>query len=126
VKVDHGKFTKSFEEWDHLMMELNPIEIAMTVTCVGLMRTGTNVLLKRDNKTYYNKGDIIEKTNLTTGKSTGYNAFNTLIEKQILAKHTNVLGNTAYFVNPYLVMNGNYIDKTLLVLFRDYKRRCAP
>lgn len=126
VKVDHGSFTKTFKEWYVLQKELSTNEIAVMTTIVSLMHTGTNILVKANQKDYYNKGDITRLTPSIRSSTVGYDAINRLIDKQAITFHKNISGDTAYFVNPYLFLNGNYVDKTLLSLFRGYQRRCAP
>jgi len=125
VKVDHGKFTKTYKEWYLILHELTPQEITLANTAVKLMRTGTNILVKGNNKTYYTRKEVIECTHSIKSIAQGYIAFNGLIEKQVLVQHTNIKGDVAYFVNPYMFSNGNYIDKTLLTLFRGYERRAV-
>lgn len=124
-KVDLGKFTKTFNEWYAVMDDLTPTEIAMTNELVRYMQVGTNALVKRNNKTYMELSDLLRLSRPIMGDTSSRAAIKGLLSHEILTTHTNIQGQTIFYVNCYMFLKGTYANKTLLSLWRGYKRRCA-
>lgn len=104
--------------------ELNKIAFGLTgAETLTLIRLISYIdyesgMLKIDKRPLLTK-DIIEVTRFS--KVTISDIMNSLVLKRILAR--NKVGRTyQYFANPYIFFKGKFINKTLLEMFKDYKK----
>ena len=82
-----------------------------------------------NNKVTFDNGEALTVDNISVpslsnnvlGKSAIYNALRKLIKKEIVFKVNGTDNNIEYFLNPYVIMKGNYVSKQSKSMFEKSK-----
>ena len=120
VPIDYMHHTKAnIDELSLLNQELSVSEIALISVLIPYIRYD-------DNHLAYNNGadlgteDIVSISGM--GRGTCYDVIAKLIKKDILYRGENSR-TKQYFVNPWLYVKGNRVNKVLRTMFRNYRIR---
>jgi len=103
--------------------ELKELNKGLTITEAGFILkiipyiNYADCLLIHSNGKDINQDSLIEITGLS--RQTTYRTIKSLINKDVLYKGKNSKGNQ-YFVNPWLFIRGNVVNKVLKSMFKNY------
>jgi hypothetical protein len=121
-KFNAGMFMKVFtDEFAAVMKEMQPNEIALMFILSEYMEVGSNVLVKKNNKSKVRMKDVIRYSKMS--QATAYKAVKGLLDKLLIIKCTDIDGQEQFVVNPYIMIKGGWLNKTIKRLFEGYQRR---
>lgn len=121
-EFDAGKFMKVFtEEFVSVMQDMHPNEIALMFILSEYMEVGSNVLVKKNNKSKVRMKDIVRYSKMSQAAT--YKAMKGLLEKLLVVQCTDIDGQEQFVVNPYIMIKGGWLNKTIKRLFDGYQRR---
>lgn len=113
------EFIKIFpDELNRIAFNLTGAETLTLIRLLGYIDFESGMLKKLD-KTPLINSDIIKITSFS--KVTVIDIMENLVLKRIFSR--NKVGRTyQYFANPYIFFKGKYINKTLIDMFKDYRK----
>lgn len=121
-KFDAGKFMKVFtEEFCEVMKEMQPNEIALIFILSEYMEVGSNVLVKKNNKSKVRMKDILRYSKMKP--SVAYKAMKGLLDRLLIVQCTDIDGQEQFVINPYIMIKGGWLNKTVKRLFDGYVRK---
>ncbi len=119
-KFDSGMFMKVFtDEFAAVMKEMQPNEIALMFILSEYMEVGSNVLVKKNNKSKVRMKDVVRYSKMS--QATAYKAMKGLLDKLLVIKCTDIDGQEQFVVNPYIMIKGGWLNKTIKRLFDGYE-----
>lgn len=122
IKFNAGKFMKVFtDEFISVMQEMEPNEIALMFILSEYMEVGSNVLVKKNNKSKIRMKDILRISKMSQAAT--YKAMKGLLDKLLIVQCTDIDGQEQFVLNPYILIKGGWLNKTVKRLFDGYQRR---
>ena len=116
-------FTKVFDkEFEAVSKEMSGTAMTTLMLLLPYARLGSNVLFTLNNKNKIDKKYILDRISPYSYHTT-VNALNELIDLVAIIEASDEDNNSQYIINPYIYFKGKYINKTILDLFSNYKRR---
>lgn len=114
-----NEFIKIFpDELNRIAFNLTGAETLTLIRLLGYIDFESG-MLKKPDKTPLINTDIIKITGFS--KVTVIDIMENLVLKRIFSR--NKVGRTyQYFANPYIFFKGKYINKTLIDMFKDYRK----
>lgn len=123
-KFNPGMFTKIFtDEFEANMPNMTTNEIALMMLLSEYMEVGSNVLMKKNYKSKIRMDDIIRISKMS--RSIAYKTMQGLIDKMLIVKCTDVDGKEQFVINPYIMLKGGWLNKTIRRLFDGYERKAV-
>lgn len=112
-------FVKVFTEYlPTLAINLSGAAVMTIISLVPYVAYKSNLLCKRTKDHPMNNADIEEVTHYSRRNVT--RIMDELVSQKIVARV--LVGNSyQYYVNPYIYLKGNRINKTLEAMFKNYK-----
>lgn len=121
-KFNPGMFTKIFtSEFEANMPNMTTNEIALMMLLSEYMEVGSNILMKKNHKNKIRMDDIIHISKMS--RSIAYKAMQGLIDKILIIKCTDTDGKEQFVMNPYIMLKGGWLNKTIRRLFDGYVRK---
>ena len=119
---DAGVFMKVFtEEFISVMREMESNEIALMFILSEYMEVGSNILVKKNNKSKVRMKDIVRYSKMP--QNAAYKAMKGLLDKLLIIKCTDINGQEQFVINPYIMVKGGWLNKTIKRLFDGYQHR---
>jgi len=117
------KFTKIFDkEFEAISKEMSGTAMNVLMMLIPYAALGSNILISLNNKKKLDKKYILDNISPYSYNTT-VNALNELKDLVAIVEASDKDDGIQYIMNPYIYFKGGYINKTILGLFSNYKRR---